>query len=213
METAVDNDLDLIARVIGKGKKTLRSYKISQKMLQYFKEPCTEKINYKKLASSSLKEFEKIDGVGKVTAEFLEVVIEFAKKLQSYREGDLPVICTPDDAAKLLMSEMRYYRQEVFKVLLLNTKNRLLRIETVSTGILDASLVSPREVFKPAVDHLASSLILIHNHPSGNISPSGQDIEITKNIVAAGKILNIDVIDHIIIGDGTYLSMKEKRFI
>ena len=213
MKNNVDTDIELIARVMGKGKTTPRSYEASKKLVQYFREPCAEKLNYSKLASSNVKELERVDGVGKATAQFLDAVLIFAKRMQSYRSEDLPVISTPDDASKLLMSEMRYYRKEVFKILLLDTKNRLVRIETVSSGILDASLVHPREVFKPAIDHMASSLILMHNHPSGNISPSSQDIELTKNIVAAGKILNIDVVDHIIIGDGKFLSMREKHFI
>ena len=114
------------------------------------------------------------------------------KRLSSFSESEKPSINSPEDAARLLMSEMRYYKKEVFKVLLLDTKNRLIKIETISSGILDASLVHPREVFYSAIQEMASSLILVHNHPSGNISPSIQDIEITKNMLQAGKIMNIE---------------------
>ncbi len=207
------NDLELISKVLGRGKTTSNTYEVSKKIIQYFREPVNEKVNYKKLVSSSVKELERVDGVGKSTAQFMEAVGQFAKRVQAYRTEDFPVISTPDDVGRLLMSEMRYYKTEVFKVLLLDTKNRLIKIDTISSGILDASLVHPREVFYPAIMNTASSLILVHNHPSGNVSPSSHDIEITKNIVAAGQVLNIDVVDHIIIGDGKYLSMKEKRFI
>lgn len=209
----INKELDLITKVLGKGKTTPGAYEKSKKLLQYFKEPCAEKINYNRLASSNTAELKKIDGIGKDTAAFLEAVIQFSRKLQSYRVEDFPTVCSPEDVAQLMMSEMRYYKKEVFKVLLLDTKNRLIRIETISSGILDASIVHPREVFKPAIDHLASSIIIVHNHPSGNPAPSQQDIEITKTIMEAGKIINIEVIDHLIIGDGRYISLKEKKFI
>jgi len=209
----INKELEVITKVLGKGKTTPKAYEKSKKLLQYFREPCAEKMNYNRLASSNVAEFKKIDGIGKDTAAFLESVIEFSKKLQSYSAENFPTVCSPEDVANMMMSEMRYYKKEVFKVLLLDTKNRLIRIETISSGILDASLVHPREVFKPAIDHLASSIIIVHNHPSGNPTPSSQDIEITKNLVEAGKIINLEVCDSVIIGDGKYISLKEKKFI
>jgi DNA repair protein RadC len=205
-------EIDLIAKIIGKGKLTPASYKVSQKLISYFKEPCTEKINYKRLASSNSSELKKIDGLGKEMADFVENVLIFAKKLQSYKQN-FPAVNCPEDVFDLLVSEMRYYQTEVFKVLLLDTKNSVIKIATVSTGILDASIVHPREIFHIAIQEMASSIILVHNHPSGNPTPSCHDIDITKTVIEAGKIMNIEVIDHIIIGDGKFISLKEKKII
>lgn len=170
--------------------------------------------NLSRLAKATQRELsEDMDGIGHSKAIQIMAAIELGKRIVSYSEKERPAIHTPSDVARLLMAEMRYYKKEVFKVLLLDTKNRLIKIETVSTGILDASLVHPREVFYAAIQEMASSVILVHNHPSGNIIPSAQDIEITKTMIEAGRIMNIDVIDHIIIGDGKFLSLKEKKII
>ena len=143
----------------------------------------------------------------------VKAAVELGKRIAAWTEEERPGIHTPGDVARLVMSEMRYYKKEVFKVLLLDTKNRLIKIETISQGVLDASVVHPRDVFRAAILNNTSSIVLVHNHPSGNEIPSAQDIEITKNLIEAGKIMNIDVIDHIIIGDGKFLSLKEKKVI
>lgn len=168
--------------------------------------------NLTDLAKMTLQDL-KNAGLTEKKAMRLMAAIEMGKRISGYVEDERPSIHTPSDVARLLMPEMRYYQKEVFKVLLLDTKNKLIKIETISTGILDASLVHPREVFYAAIQNMAAGIILCHNHPSGNIIPSAQDIEITKTIVEAGKIMNIDVIDHIIIGEGKFLSLKEKHII
>jgi DNA repair protein RadC len=108
------------------------------------------------------------------------------------------------------MEEMRYYKKEYFKIVLLNTKNEIISSENVSIGTLNSSLVHPREVFIMAIKKSAASIVLLHNHPSGNSQPSKEDISITKRLSEAGKIIGIDVIDHIILGNGTYTSLKEQ---
>ncbi len=168
--------------------------------------------NLTRLMKATRKEMQDT-GITRTQTTKLFAAFELSKRIAGYTDDQRPAIDTPSAVARLLMNEMRYYKKEVFKVLLLDTKNRLIKIETISSGILDASLVHPREVFYPAIQELASSLILCHNHPSGNCIPSAQDIEITKTIIEAGKIMNIDVIDHIIIGEGNYISLKEKRII
>ena len=199
---------ELIAIIIKHGSRKNTALDVGEKIINKFSG------NLKRLNCASIKElYESIDGMGPVKASQLLAAFELGKRITSFSEEEKPVINTPDDVAHLLMSEMRYYRKEVFKIILLNTKNRLIKIETISSGILDASLVHPREVFYSAIQESASSLILVHNHPSGNVSPSRHDIEITKNIVEAGKIMDIEVVDHIIIGDGKYLSLREKNFI
>jgi DNA repair protein RadC len=108
---------------------------------------------------------------------------------------------------------MRYLKKEYFKVLLLNTKNEIIMIENISVGSLNSSVVHPREVFCTAVKKSACSMIAVHNHPSGNPAPSQTDIDVTKRLVEAGELLGIKVLDHLIIGDGTYVSLKEKMLI
>lgn len=106
---------------------------------------------------------------------------------------------------------MRYLKEEIFKTVLLNTKNEIITDIDVSHGTLNSSLVHPREVFKQAIKKSANKIILIHNHPSGNVEPSNEDMHITDRLIECGKIIGIEVIDHIIIGDGIYYSFKESR--
>ncbi|HPZ07381.1 MAG TPA: DNA repair protein RadC [Candidatus Eremiobacteraeota bacterium] len=197
---------ELLAIIIRHGSKEKTALEVSEDLLNRFSG------NLNRIARATVRELT-CHGIGQAKAAQLIAAFELGKRLSSFSESEKPSINSPEDAARLLMSEMRYYKKEVFKVLLLDTKNRLIKIETISSGILDASLVHPREVFYSAIQEMASSLILVHNHPSGNISPSAQDIEITKNMLQAGKIMNIEVVDHIIIGDGRFLSLKEKKFI
>lgn len=197
---------ELLALIIGEGSNKETAIKIAEELL------CKFEGNLSRFARATAKELFG-NGIGQAKISRLLAAIELGKRIAGYSEVEKPSIHTPSDVARLLMSEMRYYKKEVFKVLLLDTKNRLIKIETISSGILDASLVHPREVFYAAIQEMASSVILVHNHPSGNIIPSAQDIEITKTIIEAGKIMNIDVIDHIIIGEGKFLSLKEKKII
>lgn len=120
---------------------------------------------------------------------------------------------SPKEVADLMMEEMRYLDREHFKILLLNTKNSVICVETISIGSLNASIVHPREVFKSAIKKSAAPVILLHNHPSGNPEPSAQDIDVTHRLVEAGKILGIQVLDHIVFGDGIYVSMKEESLL
>mgnify|MGYP001004916548 CR=1 FL=1 len=198
---------ELLAIILG-GSQSKAALEAAEELLNKFSG------NLSRLARATQRELSSgIEGIGSAKAAQLIAAIELGKRISSYSEEDKPSIHTPSDVARLLMNEMRYYKKEVFKVMLLDTKNRLIKIETVSSGILDASLVHPREVFYAAIQEMASSIILVHNHPSGNIIPSAQDIDITKTMIEAGRIMNIDVIDHIIIGDGKFLSLKEKKII
>ena len=119
----------------------------------------------------------------------------------------------PEDAAHYVMPHLRYEQKEHFAVLLLNTKNHILGLRDVSIGSLSASVVHPREVFAMAIRYAAASMILVHNHPSGDPNPSREDLAITDRLVKAGRILDIPVLDHIILGDNRFLSLKEKGMI
>ncbi|MFZ3076424.1 MAG: DNA repair protein RadC, partial [Psychrobacter glacincola] len=143
----------------------------------------------------------------------VRAALELGKRVSAMAPEIRPVIRSPKDISILLMEEMRHLDREQFRTVLLNTKNQVLETEVVSVGSLNSSIVHPREVFKNPIKKSAAALILVHNHPSGDPTPSREDIEVTKRLTEAGKILGIDILDHIIIGDNRYSSLKEKDLI
>jgi len=159
---------------------------------------------------AGIDELAKIKGVGRVKAEVIKASFEFSQRAQVVKRKDI-VIKGPEDITELVMPQMRHLEQEHLRVVCLNGKNRVLAITTVFVGTLDTSLVHPREVFKEALRRTAKSIILVHNHPSGLPEPSKEDIEITKRIAQAGKVIGIEMLDHIIIGDGEFISLNEKE--
>lgn len=154
-----------------------------------------------------------IKGITPELASRLVAVFEIHKIIVSEKARDCVIIRSPDDVGELLMDEMRYLDREHFKMILLNTKNHILALEVVSIGTLNSSTVHPREIFKSAIKRSAASIILVHNHPSGDPTPSCEDIETTKRIIEAGEIIGISVMDHLIIGDGKFISLKAKGLI
>lgn len=174
-----------------------------------------EKINNnpRKLLSLNRSDLKTIPGMTNKMIDRFLVSNAYLKKILNYIPTNKTTISDPNDVADLLHNEMKLLRTEVFRILILNTNNNILKIETISKGILDASLVHPREVFYPAIMENASSIILVHNHPSGNPTPSQEDLGKTKQLIKAGEILDIEVIDHIIFGDPKWVSMKEMELI
>ncbi len=165
------------------------------------------------MADASPEELIKYPGIGMAKAAQIKALVEFCRRLASTSEGIRPFIRSPQDVAHIIMEEMRFLDREHFKALLLNTKNQLIHIVTVSIGSLNSSLVHPRELFKDAVRASAAAVILIHNHPSGDTTPSREDIDITKRLIDAGQIIGIEVLDHIIFGKSSWVSLKEKGFM
>jgi len=165
------------------------------------------------ITDCTVEELCEIKGIGIAKASQLLAAIELGKRIAIKPKENRVNINSPMEISKLFMEEMRYLKKEVFKVLLLNTKNQIIKIDEVSVGILNSALVHPREVFTNAIRKNASSIILIHNHPSGNPKPSKEDISLTERLIEAGKIIGINVLDHIIIGDGEFISLKEKAII
>lgn len=157
-------------------------------------------------------ELSALDGIKAVKATQILAVSELAKRYQSFRSGDEYRIATPQDVADLVMNEMRDLKKEILKVLILNTKNIVTGTVDASVGTLSSSIVHPRDIFRDAIRRNAASIILIHNHPSGDPTPSGDDINSTKRVKEAGKIIGIELLDHIIIGEGRFVSLKEKGF-
>jgi len=157
-------------------------------------------------------ELTSLDGLGPVKAATLLAAVELAVRL-SCRQRTGVTIGSPGDVAGLVMEEMRNYLREHFRIVLLDVKNKVLSIEEVSIGSLSASLVHPREVFRPAVLRACAGIILVHNHPSGDPAPSREDIDVTRRLCDAGRLFGIEVLDHVVIGDGRFFSFREKGLL
>lgn len=160
------------------------------------------------LASADIGELTRTKGVGRVKAVQIAACFELGKRLLALPAEERRALTCADDVVNLLMPEMRHLDQETLRALYLDTKCRLIRIETISTGTLDSSLVHPREVFKRALAVSAASVIVVHNHPSGDPTPSPDDIRVTQQLRQAGNILGIDLVDHIVIGDARWVSLS-----
>lgn len=164
----------------------------------------------KGIATSSVEELSTVKGLGTAKAAQILAMVELGKRLAaSVSEGRRAIRC-PQDAADLLMPELRDAPQEHFKAVLLNTKGEVLKIRDVTIGTLNSSVVIPRDLFRIAVANNSASVIVAHNHPSGDPAPSRDDINVTKRLVEAGEIVGIEVLDHIIVGDGRWISLKER---
>jgi DNA repair protein RadC len=156
----------------------------------------------------SVHELVEINGIGEAKACVILAAVELGRRIGQVRNPGRPVISSPADVERLLRGRIANLDRENFVVVLLNTKNEVIETSTVSVGTLSASLVHPREVFKPAIRASAASVVLAHNHPSGKVEPSREDREVTRRMGEAAGILGVEVLDHVIVGDG-YFSMKE----
>lgn len=166
-----------------------------------------------RLASRKVGELTTVRGIGIAKAVSLIAAFELGRRAASDTGEQLPTISSPSDVSRIFTPVLRDLRQEVFMVLLLDSANHLLRDVTVTTGILNSSLVHPREVFQPAIMEPAAGIILLHNHPSGNPEPSDEDLRITRQLAAAGKILGIPVHDHVIVAGHAFSSFAEKGLL
>ncbi|CAM3936168.1 RadC family protein [Lederbergia lenta] len=162
------------------------------------------------LKDAVLEELTDLKGIGEAKAVQIAAAVELGRRISNLSYDDRYVIRSPEDGANYVMNDMRFLTQEHFVCLYLNTKNQVIHRQTVFIGSLNASIVHPREVFKEAFRRSAASIICFHNHPSGDPSPSREDIEVTKRLVECGKMVGIEILDHLIIGDKKYVSMKEK---
>lgn len=165
------------------------------------------------LMSITPQELMEIKGVGESKASALAAVGELAKRLNARSIDTKYRIECAGDVAGFLMEELRYEKREHFCTLMLDSKGRVVSVENISVGGLTSTQVHPREVFSPAVKKNAATLILVHNHPSGDPTPSNEDIILTKRLKDAGKLIGIKILDHVIIGDGKYVSLVGEGFI
>ena len=169
--------------------------------------------NLKGIASASVEELSQVRGIGVAKASQIKAAFELANRLEDYLASeDKPLVKTPDDVVGVVRSRLRGKKKEHFLALLLDTRSQLIKVSEISIGSLDTSIVHPREVFKEAISASAASVIFAHNHPSGDPEASEDDIELTKRLAKAGEIVGIDVLDHIIICDKKYLSLKRQGF-
>ncbi len=149
-------------------------------------------------------------GIGPTKASAVLAAFELGRRVQAAPPARRPVIRIPGDVAALLGAQMRHLDREHFRAVLLNTRHEVLDVTSVAIGGLDSAPIHPREVFKEAIRRSAAAIILVHNHPSGTPEPSGDDLRITARLADAGRVVGIAVLDHIIIGDGRYVSLRER---
>ncbi len=195
---------ELLAVLISPGYSRNKAIKIAVDLLKTFDG------NLINLFTATIHQLTRVKGIGFVKACQIKAIFELGNRIESYFEEMHPRITSKNDVVKLMAPHMRYLKQEEFRVVLLNSNKRLIRHERVSLGSLDAALVHPREVFRPAIAAGAASLILVHNHPSGDPTPSEQDILLTKQLWMGGEIVSIEVSDHIIIGLQDHVSLKDE---
>lgn len=165
------------------------------------------------LAECIPEELTSFEGIGMAKACQIVAGIELGKRIATKPKNARIEVSNPEVIVNLFMEKMRYYKKEFFNVVVLNTKGEIIAVENVAVGDLNCTIIHPREIFCSAVKKSASSVIFVHNHPSGNPKPSKEDLNITKRLVEAGNILGIKVLDHIIIGDGVFYSFKDKDLI
>ncbi|WAW14288.1 RadC family protein [Peptostreptococcus equinus] len=197
---------ELLAILIRTGNKNDNAISLGTKIIKN----CDKGNSIRDLADVSIEELCNIVGIGNTKACIIKAAIELGIRVASYIPERYK-ITNPWDIYEFYMEKMRYNKKEIFKVILLNTKNEIIKDVDVSVGCLNSSIVHPREVFIEAIKHSANAIILMHNHPSGNPNPSKEDINITKRLFDSGRIIGIEVLDHIIIGEGTYVSLKEEN--
>lgn len=197
---------ELIAILLRTGTKEESVLMLANRILQSF-----DKIQ--DLKDATLEEMMSVKGVGQAKAVQILAAVEIGKRLYRKHSEGRYVIKSPEDVAAFLMTDMSSLLQEHFVVLFLNVKNEVLHKQTIFIGSLNSSIVHPREIYREAVKRSAASIIAAHNHPSGNPSPSPEDIDVTKRLVEAGSIIGIDLLDHIIIGDHRFISLKEKGYM
>jgi len=195
-------DYELLAILLVSGYQGQNALKVSKRLLSEYP--------LEKFVKLPLDKLKKLKGIGPAKACLIKAAYELNRR--AIENDLLPSIISPKDVIREV-ADIRDYKKENFIALYLNAKNQVIHKETISIGSLNANVVHPREVFKPAIEKSAASIILAHNHPSGDPTPSGDDIELTKQIIEAGKIMDIDVLDHIILGDKGYISLKEKGLI
>ncbi|GIO04916.1 UPF0758 protein [Brevibacillus reuszeri] len=200
------SDTELLAILLRTGREQETAYELAQRLLVRFGD-------LRGLADASHAELTELKGIGPVKAIELHAAFELGRRLVAVPRQSRASIRLPRDVAELMSTELAHLTQEHFVCLFLNTKNHVIGKQTIFVGSLDASIVHPREVFKEAIRRSSASVICLHNHPSGDPTPSREDIAITHTLREAGELVGISLLDHVIIGDGKYVSLKEQGYL
>ena len=200
------SDIELLAIMLRTGSADASAMELAGGLLGHFG-------GLRQLLDASTEELSAFKGVGPAKVAQIKAALELGRRVAMAAAWDRPSIRSPENAAALVMEEMRHLDREHFWALLLNAKNQVLAREVISIGTLNFSAIHPRELFKSAIKRSAAGLILVHNHPSGDPTPSRQDIEATRRLVEAGNIIGIDVLDHLVIGDNKFTSFKVKGLL
>lgn len=196
------SNAELLAIVLGTGTKHRNTVQLSEKLLSHFQ-------TLGSLGKATTEELCGVDGIGEAKATKILAALELGRRVGLASPAERFSIDSPEDVSRLLMSDMRYLDREHFKALILNIKHQVLRIVDISIGSLNSSVVHPRELFKAAIRHSGAAIIVVHNHPSGDPTPSPEDIAVTRRLTEAGTVLGIELLDHVILGDGRFVSLKE----
>jgi DNA repair protein RadC len=207
------SDAVLLALILRTGSTGISVVEVSRRLLASFG-------SLTALARASVRDLQAVESIGPVKAQMIKASMELAQRLTRESVGENPLVTTPEQAAAVLRERARVLQHEVFWALMLDTKNRLIgEPKQISEGTLNSSLVHPRELFKRALQHSCAALILAHNHPSGDPAPSAEDIKVTKQLISAGEVMGIKVLDHIILGhrrhqsDTDFLSLREAGLV
>lgn len=202
------SNAELLAVIIKTGTKAYTAVELAQHVLRLSHDGRISSLN-----NLSIEQLKKIKGIGRVKAIQIKAALELSKRVATSDGVFHHSVKSANDVVNLMMEELRYLKKEIFKALLLDTKNQIIKVTDISMGSLNSSIVHPREVFSEAIKYGTNSIIFVHNHPSGDPTASAEDIQTTQRLENAGNILGIKVLDHIIIGDGRFFSFKEKGLV
>lgn len=200
------SDSDLLSILLGNGSRGKNALSLAHTILSRFQ-------NFRLLAQASVQDLQKIHGIGPVKSLEIKACLEIARRFQQVELRPGLLLNNSSQVFGYYHEKLRDQKREKFFAVLLDAKHRIIRDELVSVGSLNFSIVHPREVFAPAIREAAESLILVHNHPSGDATPSREDIQVTKRLIEVGKVVGIEVLDHIVIGNGVYFSFVEQRLL
>lgn len=199
------SDVELLAILINTGRKGFSSLDIANELLKSVE-------SLKQLKALSINDLNKVKGIGLYKALILKAAFELGERMHSGSLDEKIQITSPQDVANFMMGKMEHLTQEKFIVLFLNSKNVIIKQKTIFIGTLNSSVIHPREIFSEAIKCASNAIVVLHNHPSGDTTPSKEDIRATNRLRECGEILGIDLLDHIIIGDHTYMSMVEDGY-
>src|SRR5690625_3272670 len=197
---------EILDVLLGNGKRNESVMDLSNRVLMHFD-------GLKLLSEATIEALIAFKGIGNAKGIVILAALELGRRIEQYKPEKHFFIRSPEDGADYVMEEMRNLNQEHLVVLFLNTKNQIIHRQTIFVGSLYASIVHPREIYREAVKRSAASIICAHNHPSGDPAPSQEDIHVTRRLVEAGKIMGIELLDHLVIGNHSFTSLKEKGYL